>query len=237
MEYCNYGNLRGEFIRDRIVVGIRDSRLSEKLQLDEKLTLEKAATQARQSTAVKQQQAVVRNDSASTQNAELDALKKERRAFRKKHSRPKADKQANKCSRCGYSPHPRSKCPANQEICRKCGMKGHFAKMCLSKSVGFLTEQDDDDDSGDDYFLGSVDAVESKPWTASIKIHGRDVRFKIDTGADVTVIPATAVLGIKLQNTNKPLSGPANSKLNVVGKFKCKLVLNGVSSVQDIYMS
>ena len=60
VEYCNYGNLRGIFIRDRIVVGIRDSRLSEKLQLDENLTLEKAA----KSAAVKEQ-AVIRNEGAS----------------------------------------------------------------------------------------------------------------------------------------------------------------------------
>ena len=46
-EYCNYGALREEMIRDRLVVGIRDSKLSENLQLDSELTLEKAITQAR----------------------------------------------------------------------------------------------------------------------------------------------------------------------------------------------
>ena len=43
-EHCNYGNLREEMIRDRLVVGIRDSKLSEKLQLDDALTLERAVT-------------------------------------------------------------------------------------------------------------------------------------------------------------------------------------------------
>ena len=41
-EYCGYGNLHDEMIRDRIVVGIRDSSLAEKLQLDSELTLTKA---------------------------------------------------------------------------------------------------------------------------------------------------------------------------------------------------
>ena len=39
-EHCGYGDLHDEMIRDRIVVGIRNSALSEKLQLDSKLTLD-----------------------------------------------------------------------------------------------------------------------------------------------------------------------------------------------------
>ena len=47
-EHCQYGGLRDEMTRDRIVVGLRDSSLSEKLQLEAHLTLEKAITSARQ---------------------------------------------------------------------------------------------------------------------------------------------------------------------------------------------
>lgn len=38
-ENCDYGHMREEMIRDRLVVGIRDNALSEKLQLEAKLTL------------------------------------------------------------------------------------------------------------------------------------------------------------------------------------------------------
>ena len=41
MDNCNYGNLKDELLRDRLVVGIRDQKLSKKLQLDPDLTLEK----------------------------------------------------------------------------------------------------------------------------------------------------------------------------------------------------
>ena len=63
-EHCSYGELHDEMIRDRIVVGIRSAKLSEKLQLDPKLTLETAVTQARQAEAVKLQQAVMRGEGA-----------------------------------------------------------------------------------------------------------------------------------------------------------------------------
>ena len=38
-ENCQYGSLRDERIRDRIVVGIRDKALSEKMQMNRNLTL------------------------------------------------------------------------------------------------------------------------------------------------------------------------------------------------------
>ena len=52
---CEYGELRDEMIRDRIVVGIRDSSLSERLQLNPTLTLDKAKQTVRQSEAVHEQ--------------------------------------------------------------------------------------------------------------------------------------------------------------------------------------
>ena len=45
---CGYGTLSDELIRDRIVVGIKDREVSEKLQMKEKLTLDDAMTMARQ---------------------------------------------------------------------------------------------------------------------------------------------------------------------------------------------
>ena len=55
-EHCNYGDMRDEMIRDRLVVGIHDAALSEKLQLDPKLTLESAKTAIHQKEAVHEQQ-------------------------------------------------------------------------------------------------------------------------------------------------------------------------------------
>jgi hypothetical protein len=46
---CEFGALRDQLVRDRIVVGIRDVKLSERLQLDPDLTLEKAVTVVHQS--------------------------------------------------------------------------------------------------------------------------------------------------------------------------------------------
>ncbi|KAL3863522.1 hypothetical protein ACJMK2_005275 [Sinanodonta woodiana] len=52
-ENCNFGSLHDEMIRDRLVVGLRDLKLSERVQLDANLTLESAVSQARQNVCEK----------------------------------------------------------------------------------------------------------------------------------------------------------------------------------------
>ena len=48
---CEYGDLKEEMIRDRLVVGIRDKALSERLHMESDLTLEKAKKLKRGSAA------------------------------------------------------------------------------------------------------------------------------------------------------------------------------------------
>ena len=61
-EHCNYHDLHDKMICDRIVVGLRDSSLSERLQTDPELILDKAITVARRTEAVREQQPVVRGE-------------------------------------------------------------------------------------------------------------------------------------------------------------------------------
>ena len=55
---CKFGALKDELIRDRIVVGIHNASLSEKLMNDEKLTLQQAIKKVKASELIKQHQEV-----------------------------------------------------------------------------------------------------------------------------------------------------------------------------------
>jgi len=50
---CGYGELTDQLLRDRVIVGIRYTALSERLQMDVDLDLEKAKKMIRQREAVK----------------------------------------------------------------------------------------------------------------------------------------------------------------------------------------
>ena len=56
-QHCEFGNSKDEQIRDRIVIGILDNEVSQRLQLEADLTLERAIQLARQSEQVKRQSA------------------------------------------------------------------------------------------------------------------------------------------------------------------------------------
>ena len=62
-EHCEFGALREELIRECIVVGLQDVKLSEKLQMDSSLTLQTAINKARQNELVKKQQEILRSGS------------------------------------------------------------------------------------------------------------------------------------------------------------------------------
>ena len=89
VENCNYGLLREEMIRDRLVVGIKDVKLSERLQLDNALTLEKAIAEARQTETVRQQQPLLRGgtESKSTSEAPVGAVNKKPATSKPTHNK------------------------------------------------------------------------------------------------------------------------------------------------------
>ena len=248
-EHCKFGTLKNELIRDRIVVGLRDARIAEKLQLDAELTLEKAINQARQSESIKKQQSVVRPKSDINDNdSKVDVVRKKN--FVKHKSVPGKAQNINnrpntrsKCTRCGAIPeHSRKNCPAAQSVCRGCGIKGHWQKCCLSKK--HLHEVEEDASTAyeqDKYaYLGTIDEVQSSsPWYISLKIKHMDIQFKIDTGADLTVLSDDVYVKLgkfPLAKSTRKLFGPGQMELNVLGKFTETISSDTKSVQEEIYV-
>lgn len=238
-KHCNYGPLHDEMIRDRIVVGLLDSRLSEKLQMDAELTLEKAVNATRQSELVKKQQSIVRGTEGSAELPKLigavNNTKKSSNKFRPENFQSSAQR-INKCNRCGKLPnHPRSECPAKDATCLKCKKKGHYKAVCRSfgPNVNALEESDDDET-----FLGIISTPKSDPWKIPVVINGKKVMFKVDTGADVSVIPDTEAkkLNVEVKETSKVLTGPCKGQLNVCGSFCTQLHTEKKSARQTVYI-
>ena len=124
---CEFGVLKEQLIRDRIVVGIRDSSLSAKLQMDSELTLDKAKRLVRQQEAVRGQQAILSKPDGETTFTSRKPLKRpaNSRSLRPQ-TRPQPVNRSQKCSYCGKGPHPKQSCPAKEVICHKCKKKGHY---------------------------------------------------------------------------------------------------------------
>ena len=137
-EHCDFGDSRDQQIRDRIVIGILDKGVSQKLQLKSDLTLEVAIQIARQSEMVKYQ-VTDQNSLALKDVEEVHSKKKPTNPRWKKGKGKKEDpsqKQGQKkCGRCGLHHSKPEHCLAKDKRCLKCQKVGHVAAVCWSMSV------------------------------------------------------------------------------------------------------
>ena len=214
-------------IRDRIVVGICDAKLSEKLQLDRELTLETAVTQVRQKEVIRQQQSTLRGSGGDDTVA---AVHKERAP------RDRSYREEN-CPWCGRAPkHDRQYCPAREANCRKCGKRGHYQVVCRSTAkVSAIQEM-----IVPDAFLGAVatDNYDER-WTIILQLNNKPVKFCIDTGADVSLISEQVWKKIgkpPLKPSDRNLKCPDTHSLSVRGMLTAQIKSQSNQVQEPIYI-
>jgi len=100
-QHCTYGLLQEEIICDRIVTGIHNSSLSEKLQMDGQLTLETAVKKVQESETVKQQQKLIHQDKAIEVDAVRNVPVNNPVIPKTQLGNTKTFAQSQKCTRCG----------------------------------------------------------------------------------------------------------------------------------------
>jgi len=77
----------------------------------------------------------------------------------------------------------------------------------------------------------------SQPWTGVLDLNSSQTEFKIDTGADVTVIPEHVYNESRdgpLSSTDRILCGPSRHSLQVLGKFLATLQKNQLKTNEEI---
>ena len=215
-EHAQYAE-KEETIRDRLVLGLQDQELSQKLQLESDLTLDKAVTIARQQELVKTQIKEQRHGAAA---AAVDSFSGGQHQFTRggRPSRRAKSKHAGtgtlttqSCTRCGTK-HDKGNCRAKGQKCHKCQKFSHFARCCKTKAVSQV-EADSQPQAQGAYFVDSVGGGSENPRRVTLGLCGRNVPFKIDTGADVNVVSKRMYDSF----TRKPTLQPTNLVLHSPG--------------------
>ena len=242
-EDCEYGNLTDQMIRDRIVVGIRDRALSEKLQMDPDLTLEKAKMQVRQREAIHEQEQILKQPvetSVAAVHHKTTYKGNPSHGRKPQYSKKPAAPTPTKCTHCGREAHKRQQCPARDATCHKCNKKGHFGSQCFSKigkRVGDITSADQ---GGQDFaYLSTLGGHSSECLCIPISINGIVVDFKVDTGAEVTAITGATYNLIStptLDNPSKSLRGPDRKPLSTLGMIEARLSHEDRYCRQPVYV-
>ena len=128
-------------------------------------------------------------------------------------------------------------CPARGKRCSRCHETGHFA--VVYRSVREVTSNSGGNNQ--QFFLGAVNSLDEfeEPWNVVLHINRKPAQFKIDTGADISVISLSTYEALpqrpKLKHSNAVLSSPGGM-LNCRGQFTAEISLKNKLYYVDIYV-
>ena len=209
-EYCDYGAVLSDMLRDRLVCGIHKQTIQRRLLLETSLTFDKALEMALAAEAAdkdsKRLTVTVLDKDLPTPIGKVRDLPVSgtpgNRSDRGRRVRPKqrgGEKQQGtlnasnqECHRCGGR-HDPARCNYKQYECHYCKKKGHLAKVCRKKAKdqdkpeqAHVIETTTEDER--EYTMFHVSTVSSKPFQAMVKVNGIPVTMEIDMGASVWII-------------------------------------------------
>ena len=241
---CELGDQHDSMISDRIVFGVSDTRLKERLLRESSdLTLEKAASLCRAAEASK------------TQLKELRTSEKKPVYVLKLKPKPKhsvntsRQQQQFNCRKCGTKHLPRS-CPAFGRLCLICKGKHHYAKMCPQKNsrVHIVIRSENAAISGqvesEELFIGTLTGprnVEDSAWFSNLLVGGTSVKLKLDTGAEANVLPLSVYSKLKnkspLLETSVVLSSYGDFKVKPEGTLNPRCEAQGVKEYLPFFVA
>ena len=242
--------LADSFLRDRIVLGVKNNNLRKRLLQERKLDLNKCIHICRSTEAalshLKSISEGMNDNTHDVKRVNEHAKKPPRKLKNDRHSRNDPSKKKT-CLFCGRS-HPFKKelCPAWGKSCQKCNGRNHFSSVCQkgkSRGVHGVTEQaesdnDDRDDSNDDtidYEFLAVIAVEPSVHTieatsghareiyTEMTVNEKKIKFQIDCEASINIINQCHTTGSHITPSNKTLKMWNGTDLKPLGVTRLKV--------------
>ena len=235
---CNFpANFKEEAIRDRLVVGMKDKKLSEHLQFDAELTLQTVVNKLKHSEAVKAQQPLLA-ESAHTSQHQSQSQRIDEAGLQRgsTHKRQRPGGTTGECGNCGLGHRPRQ-CPAYGQVCKICSKKNHWARKCRSSRQRNTNEVHCEATSSDSeaYGFDEIGGTDARDQHAIITIGTPNgpklLKGKVDTGAQTNLLnhnTYTYLFGKgKLRSTTIKLHGYGGRELYNYGEVPVVAQHNG----------
>lgn len=238
---CEFGELKESLIKDRIVCGLRDKELTMRLLRQDNLDLKTAIDMAK-----------AHEDSVANTQKMSKATNIEKIQASKVGNTKQEMYKLNVCRFCGRQ-HPFKKptdCPAHGKVCYNCNKVNHFATKCketqkrearqtIRNNIKYVNVEDNDSDTTEgslhSYFVGAltmeINSIRSDNRTVFLKLGATYIKFKIDTGADISILPYdvyTSITDIPLRKTNIVLHSWLGPQIRPVGQINLRGVWNKI---------
>ena len=126
---CNFGDLKDEMMRDKIICGITSEQLRGRLLRQGDISLDKVLEVCRSHEASERQ---LKDLNSVTKSSDMNV-----NVVNSKSDYKKVSHGLDECKFCGYKHvFGKSNCPAVNKNCASCGAQGHFKKKCSNKGNG-----------------------------------------------------------------------------------------------------
>ena len=181
-EGCDFQTITpDEILRDRLVFGVKDAKVRERLLRETKLTLAKTDEICHAAESMLTQLKLFEDSSAGIVNAVGRNPTKQGTA---------EGKRGRECWNCGrrHEFYKRELCPAYGKTCTKCHKLNHFAPKCRSGAQTSVRAVGEAEDNTEIYQVSNTNLDESQLVTLELE-SGNFMRFQADTGAQCNVVP------------------------------------------------
>ena len=248
--------LKDNLIKDRIISGIADQEVKNRLLREEELTLEKCKKICRTADLADIQVKTLNDEESKIQvikskNKNQNKDFKEKRTNKEKRRSHDSGKSArggsaqaaqgggsfvkeqqgqrqgsSNCTRCGRQ-HASRQCPAYGKTCNVCKGMNHFANACRKRDINEVKEN-----SADYFLINSIRKNErTYEWLETINVNNRfKVLVKLDSGAHCNVMSCNEFERVKdkvrLDIPKASLSSYGGSSIQVIGTCKLKCKFN-----------
>ena len=246
-EYCDYGGMLNDMLRDRLVCGIMDKRVQRRFLQAADLTYTQARDMALAAeTADKDSKRL--QSHANDPFARVDVEDKAVHQVTKPSKPPvrrgppvPSGHQDTGCYRCGGK-HQASRCKFKDYECHFCKKKGHLAAVCRKKKQAKSEPRREQahrvdalssgDESDQEYTMYRISSGSSKPLIAHVRLNGIDTPMEVDTGASVSLMCEEAFKplqesGVALHETKAKLLTYTGESIEVIGATDVRVEHNG----------
>lgn len=245
---CRFGAMEADLLKDRIVCGVYDNAVREKLLQRKDLNLDTCIDMFRASESTTRQLQTM----GAVEKGHRINQKGKRDAERKTKTKQQGPTEKQECHYRGWQHGPkREQCRAYGKTCAVCGKDNHFARKCLQKkrrqrsTHHKVSHIQDNGTSSEEDKSGSEDSewlltISLKPEKrrrlccdskgvseAAFCDHGggrKPTQFQMDTGATCNVLTLSDLPDtIQIQPTNQILSLFSKGTLKPVGKCQARV--------------
>ena len=228
-----------KLLMDRLLLGVRDSRMQERLMATDNLTLMKAIDICKAMEAASFQLSSMRREVHAVARGSSHKSSSSKSSY-KAHSTKKPTKGSTQHNKkillckfcCRQHEMKKEMCPAWGQRCSVCNQPNHFriSKLCPANTINLVEEDSDASSSSSAESVScvthhAVNCIEAHdgPILCNMIIHEERVRFQIDSGSTVNLLPKKFLTSqdeireevVKLEMWNK-------STLQAVGRCKVK---------------